>query len=196
MNLGKYYEIDIGAMKDEEFGGERNQSGGVATLPRAAPKPTMTTKLEISDQYAYEVHVYQEEHEMRLVAAVEFVSPANKDRPDHRKAFVAKCVSLIQAGVSVSIIDVVTTRNFNLYEDLLEYLGKTDDALLPDAPGLYVATCRVRKAHPDSHFETWFYPLEIGEPIPALPLWLDDAMHVMLDLESSYERTCKTLRIS
>jgi hypothetical protein len=197
VNLGKYYEIDIGAMKNEPFdSGTGRNGGGVATLPRVAPKPTMTTVLEIRDQYAYEVHVYEDVHEMRLVAAVEFVSPANKDRPDHRKAFVAKCVSLIQAGVSVSIIDVVTTRNFNLYEEVLDYLDKSDAALLPAAPGLYIATCRARMAKPESQFETWFYPLELGEAIPELPIWLDDYRHVMLDLEGSYEQTCKTLRIA
>jgi hypothetical protein len=35
------------------------------------------------------------------VAAIEIVSPANKDRPEHRRKFVAKCAALLQQGVSV-----------------------------------------------------------------------------------------------
>lgn len=78
---------------------------------------------------------------------------------------------------------------------MLDYLGKIDEALLPSSPGLYVTTCRARKAMPESQFETWFYPIELGKAIPDLPVWLDNDLHVMLDLEGSYEQTCKTLRI-
>ena len=67
----------------------------------------------------------------RLVAAVEIVSPANKDRPEHRRAFVAKCAALLQQGVSVSVVDLVTTRRSNLYGDLLDLLGQTDPSLAP-----------------------------------------------------------------
>lgn len=48
------------------------------------------------------------------MAAIEIVSPANKDRPEHRHAFVAKCAALLQNQVSVTIVDLVTTRGFYL----------------------------------------------------------------------------------
>ena len=49
----------------------------------------------------YEVRIYDVERERRLVAAVEIVSPANKDRPEHRRVFVTKCAALLQQRVSV-----------------------------------------------------------------------------------------------
>jgi phenylacetate-coenzyme A ligase PaaK-like adenylate-forming protein len=71
----------------------------------------------------YEVRVYDTERNQRLVAAVELVSPANKDRPEHRQTFVAKCAALLQNQVSVTIVDVVTVRAFNLYGELLDLIG-------------------------------------------------------------------------
>ena len=74
----------------------------------------------------YEVRVFDTKSGRRLVAAVEIVSPANKDRPEHRRAFVAKCAALIQNRVCVAIVDLVTTRTSNLYGELLELLGEND----------------------------------------------------------------------
>lgn len=195
--LGKFYELDIGVLDSEldEFPPE-SKGGGVATLPRVAPRPTMTTELDIGEQYEFEVLIHEEVFEKRLVAAVEFVSPANKDRPEHRKAFVAKCGSLLQSGVCVAIVDVVTTRSNNLYEQLMDHFDVTDAALEPAAPGLYCVSCRSLKGAARSQFDTWFYPVRLGEPIPELPVWLDNDQHVMLDLEGSYEQTCKTLQIA
>jgi hypothetical protein len=61
----------------------------------------------------YEVRVYDARHGRRLVAAIEIVSPSNKDRPESRRAFVAKVAARLQRDVSVSLVDVVTIRQFN-----------------------------------------------------------------------------------
>jgi hypothetical protein len=44
--------------------------------------------------------------------------------------------------------------------------------------------------------ETWAYPLSVGQPLPTLPLWLSEELAVSLDLEASYEETCRVLRIA
>lgn len=48
------------------------------------------------------------------------VSPANKDRPNHRLMFAANCASYLQSGVSVVLVDVVTERAGNLHLELLQ----------------------------------------------------------------------------
>jgi hypothetical protein len=35
--------------------------------------------------------VVREDRDLRVVAAIELISPANKDRPDSRRAFAATC---------------------------------------------------------------------------------------------------------
>ena len=36
----------------------------------------------------------------------------------------------------------------------------------------------------------------LGQPLPTLPLWLADNLAVPLELETSYEETCRILRIT
>lgn len=170
----------------------------VRKLPRryvAAPRVHRGGSVEI-DAATYEVRVCDNERERRLVAAVEIVSPANKDRPEHRRAFVTKCAALLQERVSVTVVDLVTTRNFNLYGELLDLIGEADPAQAADPAPLYAAACRATKPGDAWSLETWLHPLQLGQPLPTLPLWLADNLAVPLELEASYEETCRVLRIS
>ena len=197
VHLGKFFEIDVagygedGAAPDQADGGP----GGVATAPWVAPQPTTTIDVELGEQYEYEVLVYDAETGRELVAAVELVSPANKDRPEHRTAFVAKCAALLQKGVCVSIVDIVTVRRFNLYAELLALIDRADPALGAEPPATYAVTCRTRTTGRRSRLDAWAYPLDVGRPLPTLPLWLAEDVVVPLDLEASYEDTCRVLRV-
>ncbi len=131
-----------------------------------------------------------------MVAAIEIVSPAIKDRPETRRAFVAKCAALLQEQVSVAIVDLVTTRQFNLYGDLLELIGQTDPALTPEPPFTYAAACRRTFRGESWHLQTWNHAMALGQPLPTLPLWLADNLAVPLELEESYEETCSILRLA
>jgi hypothetical protein len=182
-------EVDLVARREEESNG-----GGVATAVWAPPRPTLTVATDLPSQDEYEVQVYDTKEGHRLVAVVEIVSPSNKDRPEHRRAFVAKCAALLQEKVSVTIIDLITTRHFNLYGDLLELIGQTDPALSPEAPALYAAACRGTHRNESWLLETWMYPLAVGQPLPTIPLWLADNLAVPLELEATYEETCRVLR--
>jgi hypothetical protein len=199
VHLGTYYEIDVCAFEgDERLAGDSavaESSGGVTTATWAPPQPTLAVDADPSEQYAYEVLVYDQSRGRVLVAAVELVSPANKDRPQSRRDLVAKCAALLQQGVSVSIVDLVTTRNANLYADLLELIGCSDPAFSVAPPATYAVTCRGRKVGQAPRFESWAYPLVVGQKLPTLPLWLSDELAVSLDLEPSYEETCRVLRI-
>ena len=41
----------------------------------------------------------------------------------------------------------------------------------------------------------WTHALVIGQPLPLLLLWLADNLAVSLELEATYEQTCRILRI-
>jgi hypothetical protein len=199
VHLGSYFEIDVCAYennKQEALGWtSTSDSGGVATATWAPPQPTLVLDADLPEQYEYEVLVYDQSKGRLLVAAVEIVSPANKDRPENRRVFVAKCVALLQKHVCVSIVDLVTTRQFNLYTDVLDLIDRSDPAFAPPPPATYAVTCRGRKEGIKPRLETWAYPLIVGQPLPTLPLWLTDNLAVALDLEASYEETCRALRI-
>jgi hypothetical protein len=199
VHLGRYYELDVGGFEGEENGSPRASAdaGGVATVPYVAPQPTLTIDVDLGEHYEYEVLVFDEDRERTLVAAVEFVSPANKDRPEHRQAFVTKCAALLQKGVCVAIVDVVTVRQFNLYGELLDRIDRSDPALGEEPPHLYTVALRSRvQPRKGSVLDMWFYPLAVGQPLCSLPIWLDADLAVSLDLDGSYEDTCRVLRIA
>ena len=161
-----------------------------------ALSPTLTVEAELSEQDEYEVRIYDTERGRMLVAAIEMVSPSNKDRPDSREVFVGKVASLLQQGVCVSIVDPVSVRQANLYSELLSLLGRSDPHLAPTPPHLYAVTLRARKRPKRrSLLDAWFYPMTIGQPLPTLPIWLTPELRVMLPLETSYEETCRVLGI-
>jgi hypothetical protein len=107
-------------------GSGNGNGGGTATAVWAPARPTLTVATDLPAQDVYEVLVYDEKRHSRLVAAVEIVNPANKDRPEHRRIFAAKCAGLLRERVSVVIVDVVTIRTQNLYGELLELIGQSD----------------------------------------------------------------------
>ena len=193
---GAFIEVDVATFEKDEAASSWKDSNDdeTATAVWAPPQPTRAVETDLPDTDEYEVLVYDARRGRRLVAAIEIVSPANKDRAEHRRAFVAKCSALLQKRVAVSIIDFVTTREFNLYADLMELLGQPRSSPGTEARQYAVAcryVCRIERWR----LETWEQPLTLGRPLPTLPLWLAEDFSIPLDLEESYEETCRVLRI-
>jgi hypothetical protein len=197
IHLGSPFEVDVSTYdldrRDRDF--DTDGGGGVAVL--AAPAPTLTVEADLTEQDVYEVQVYDTERGRRLVAAIELVSPSNKDRADSRVSFVGKVASLLHKGVCVSIVDLVTVRTANLYADLLAKVGRRDPALEPVPPHLYAVTLRSRQpANRRPQLDAWFHPMQVGQPLPTLPIWLTPELRVLLPLETGYEETCTVLGIA
>jgi hypothetical protein len=195
VHAGAQVEIDVAAYEKEATLVSTDRNGGVATAVWASPAPSLAVETELPDDDEYEVRIYDAERGRTLVAAIEIVSPANKDRPEKRNAFVGKCAALIRKGVAVSIVDLVTIRQFNLYAELMTFLGHPDPTLGREPPAVYAASCRWLRKSDRGVLETWFHTLIIGHPLPTLPLWLTDTLCVPLDLERSYEQACEDLSI-
>jgi hypothetical protein len=198
VHLGTLMEVDVGALEADETPriGHANNRGGMATALWTATAPAVAVETDPPDEYEYEVRIFDVERERTLVAAIELVSPANKDRPESRQAFVAKCAALLRKGVAVSIVDLVTIRRFNLYAQLMEFIGHPDPTMSDEEPPIYAASCRWPTKGTRARLEAWPHTLVIGQPLPTLPLWLREDRSIGLDLEQSYEKACSDLWIS
>ena len=161
------------------------------------PFPTPTLSVETDGEVPSECEVnITDLHDGKLVAVIELVSPSNKDRPDNRQDFVAKCEAFVNRGVCVTVVDLVTYRDFNLYCDLLTAVGHTDPTMSANPPRTYAATVRKRwLTRRRSKFETWSAPMAVGQPLPMLPVWVGDREWVPLELEATYVATCQALRL-
>jgi hypothetical protein len=82
-----------------------------------------------------------------------------------------------------------------LYAELMKLLGSTDPALGDEPLPIYAVTLRMRHEGRRHLMDTWYHPLSVGQCLPTLPIWLQETLPISVDLESSYEETCRTLRI-
>jgi hypothetical protein len=140
------------------------------------------------------VRVYEDLGGAQLRAAIELVSPANKDRPGSRRTFAAKCAGYLKQAVAVVIIDLVTDRTANLHKELLEALEVTE-AGWESATQLYAIAYRPVPIQNHQRIDMWPETLTLGHPLPTLPLWLGLELSVPLNLEQTYAVTCTGLRI-
>jgi hypothetical protein len=168
-------------------------SGGVATQTWAPPVATMVLPFVYPDDL--EVRVLDERDDARLVAVVELVSPRNKDRPDARRAFAAKCAAYLQRGIGVVVADLVTTRQANLHNELIDLL-RLDETFRQGADVLLTALA-YRPVHRDGQdqLDVWAVPLRVGGTLPVLPLALRGAGSVPLDLEATYTEIRERCRL-
>lgn len=191
------FEIDIAAYQEDAAFPETDAGGGTATATRTTVAPATVLAAELTGQDEYSVEIYDDRYDRRLVAVVEIVSPENKDRLESRTAFAAKCAALLRRGVCVSIVDLVTTMHFNLYAEALAAVASADPSLGPTPPHTYAVTVRPRiPKRGAAKVNAWFTPLEVGQPLPSIPLWLAENTVVMLDLDPPYEDACRVLHIA
>jgi len=199
VHSGSQIEIDVAAFEKDAAPpliGMSEGNGGAAIAVWAPPQPSVAVETTLPDYDEYEVRIFDARRRRHLVAAIEIVSPANKDRLEHRNAFVGKCAALLQKGVAVSIVDLVTVRQFNLYADVLAFVGHNDPTLSDPPPDIYATSCRWFKREKRTILEAWSHALTLGQPLPTIPLWLTADLVVPLDLEQSYEQACHDLWIT
>lgn len=191
VHRGSQIEVDVATFEEPS-----EQSAGntrTATLVWSPARPTASLPVRAADLDAFEVRIVNDESGPQLVGAIELVSPANKDRPESRNAFAVKCAAYLQQMVSVIVVDVVTTRTGDLHDQLLTILRCGHEG--GQTSSLYTAGYRMRPATPDHQLDVWYESLSVGGTLPVLPLWLDVSDAVPVDLASSYEATCRSLRI-
>ncbi|MBM3222844.1 MAG: DUF4058 family protein [Candidatus Tectomicrobia bacterium] len=193
VTLGGGVQVDVGTFQTEEP--QASLPGGVATRLWAPPQAPLSTVVDFVGLDVYEVRVMQHMGGPQLRSAIEIVSPANKDRASHRRAFAVKCAAYLQQGVAVIIIDVVTERTANLHTAIVELLGLACPLAWDTSSSLYAVGYHPVHAAGVQRLDVWPETLAVGAPLPTLPLWLGEDMCLPLALETSYSATCIALRI-
>lgn len=196
IHLGVHVEADIATFESEAAAPRQVGTGnGIATAVSAPPQPSWTFGVDFPAQDVFEVRLYDEERESRLVAVVELVSPRNKDRPEARHDFTIKCAAYLQQQVGLIVVDIVTDRQADLYAELLELLRLANGNAGSEETSLHAAAYRVTKESSRWQMDAWLERLRVGAALPTLPLWLASNFSVLLDLEATYEETCQVLRL-
>jgi hypothetical protein len=191
VKMGMEVEIDVGTL--ELFSAD-TENGGLATRTYAPPQPAITLPVDFTNLDLFEILI-RPEGSARLAAAIEFVSPGNKDRPANRRALAIKCASYLQQGASVLLVDIVTLRTSPLHAEIVTLLSGAATNPTPFGPLCTVAYRTVASKERGVSLQVWPETLELGKSLPEMPLWLTADCVVPVNLEQSYTQTCATLRI-
>jgi hypothetical protein len=195
VHRGPSVEIDVGTFEQERLAmGAAN--GAVATVGAKAWAPsTADAVLPSVFPDTFEVRVLSTDTGPKLVAAIELISPGNKDRPAERRAFATKCASYLYQGISVIIVDIVTNRRANLHNEILRVMEAADTWPTPE-PSLYAVAYRPLRRGNADEIDVWRLPLALGDALPTLPLGLRADLVIAVDFEETYAEACLRKRLT
>jgi hypothetical protein len=189
VRLGTAVEVDVATLRQP-----RELATAQPKAPWSPAQPGWSIPIEWDKRDLFEVRILRQEGGPKLVAAIELVSPANKDRPAHRQSFAGKCAGFLRQGVGLVVVDVVTDRQNSLHEELISLLELNGS--VPFSAQLYAVAYRTTTAGSRNRLDVWTQALALGQPLPTLPLWLAEDVAVPVDLEASYQETCSALRMN
>lgn len=132
-----------------------------------------------------------------LVAVIEIVSPANKDRPRTAETFIGKVAGTLASGVHVVVIDLFPQGRrmpggwhplLNRELDIPKGRGGNGEDQPSDRP---VALLSYEAAMP--HIMAYLEYVKVGDPLPDMPLFLTTGRYVNAPLAATYEATYRPL---
>ncbi len=194
-HVGPSVEIDVATFEQADEAAE--DEGAVATLgPKTWSPPLADATISAVFLDTFEVRILSTDAGPKLVAAIELVSPGNKDRAAERRAFAAKCASYLSQGIGLIVVDIVTNRRANLHNEILQLMDAADAARLAPEVSLYAVAYRPLRREGKDEIDVWRAPLALGRPLPTLPLSLRADLVIPVDFEATYAEACTRKRLT
>jgi hypothetical protein len=196
IHAGPSIEIDVAGFSEPTSAAAAGGNGGTATMARTVWTPA-TAPLILPAVFppSGTVEVWSVEGGRTLVAAIELVSAGNKDRPEKRRLFAAKCATYLARGIGLIVIDIVTSRQGNLHNELIDLLGWETPYRIAAEQTLYTVSYRPLRVAGADRIETWPVALAVGQPLPTMPLSLAAEQCLPVDLEAAYMEACRRRRV-
>jgi Protein of unknown function (DUF4058) len=196
-HTGSSLEIDV-ATFERASGRPSVPTNGASTATMVQTTWTPATATQIMPAVfpnSFEVRVFSTSGGLTLVAAIELISPGNKDRHEERRAFAAKCASYLHQGVALIVMDIVTSRKANLHNETMRLMDSAEEFLLPADVDLYAVAYRPVLREERAEIDLWKAPCAVGQPLPLLPLRLTGDLFVPVDFEAAYQEACRRRRL-
>jgi hypothetical protein len=122
----------------------------------------------------------------RLIALLEIVSPANKDRVQHVEEFAAKAVSALEVGVHLLLVDLFPPGRHDphgMHGFIRQRLEQSDEPY--DLPADEPLTLASYAAGPQ--VEVYLEHVAVGAALPEMPLFLRPDRYINVPLEPTYQ---------
>jgi hypothetical protein len=189
LKLGGGLEIDVATARTPPG------TNGSAGRPQSGWQPGAAVAADATFPDRFEVLVFRQSGGRQLVAAIELVSPGNKDEPATREAFAMKVASYLHEGVSVLVVDVVTERRANLHDEVVRMIRMPAEYRMPPDPPLYAAAYRPVLRDNRPQIDIWVNAFTVGDPLPTMPLRLIADFFVPVELDATYMEACRRRRL-
>lgn len=167
------------------------------TPPATGPAPTAEIEpdteavavFDLDPQTAVQIDLHGQ-----LIAAVEIVSPRNKDRPDARQRYLGRYLGYVRQGVHLLLIDVLPRpAEFSFADALAANLGFAQ----PPCPAPFAVSYRVGEPVPEGTIlAVWRRPVVIGHVLPTIPLALTATQSIPIDLEHTYAESARRVYLT
>jgi hypothetical protein len=167
--------------------GNGPQTSAPQPLPSGPGEPTEQPDQEIAVATLASDKAVFVEYQGRLIAAVELVSPRNKDRPSACAAYASNYAGYLLKGVNLLLVDVHRhPLRFSFADRIAEELQMEQ----PPCPAPFAVSYRVGEPAPNGgrFLAIWRRTLTVGMPLPPLRLHLSVTDSVPVDLEQTYSR--------
>jgi hypothetical protein len=106
-----------------------------------------------------------------------------------------KALAYLQHGVGLVVVDAVLVPRFNLHNEMIRLMDLGPPYLLEGAPPTYAVGYQPVGEADQGQIVAWPHPVEVGEPLPTVPLYLRGTGCIPLDLEEAYMETRRLARV-
>jgi hypothetical protein len=160
---------------------------GIALLePAPKPKLRMRMRADATTMYHRKTRSLAIRHVSghEVVAMIEIISRANKDRASHVTDTIAKVMQFLSAGVHVLLIDLLPPGKY----DLNGIHGKVwenynnEPYIAPPGEPLTLTSYECIPGGPDAYVE----PTAVGHTLIDMPVFLQEEFYVNVPLEATY----------
>ena len=161
-------------------------SGGVAVAD--APPQVRRRQVMEADELATRQRSLAIRHVSghRLVALLEIVSPANKDREQHVEEFAVKALHALEHGVHLLLVDLFPPSRFDphgMHDEIVKRFTSYEEPYdLPFDEPLTLASYAAQ-----GKIEAYLEHLAVGAELPAMPLFLHPDRYIEAPLPTTYE---------
>jgi hypothetical protein len=164
--------------------GRPRPTSALATLDEPSARIVRRTEKAIYAARANRIVV--KHHLGRTLAVIEIVSPGNKDTRSALRDFVEKTIDFFRAGVHVLIVDLFppTPRDlFGIHKAIWDEIEE-EPCPLPEGKDRILVSYKTGDER-----VAFVEPVGVGDPLPAMALFLASDFHVMTPLEATYQTT-------
>ncbi len=187
--IGSVPALTIDAPNGRPDLGVRNwtdpESKAVPTVGNeTAPDTEAVAVFELDSQTALHIDLHGQ-----LIAAIEIVSPRNKDRPSARERYANRYMGYIRQGVHLLLIDILPRPVGFSFADLLAANLAFEQ---PACPVPLAISYRVGESVPGGTLlAVWRRALTVGESLSTIPLALTIDQSITIDLEHTYREAAR-----